>query len=171
MGPLQILSLEKFSIELRPSDSILQRRSIMGLKVATRTSTSAYALLGRTATRSGVFEDEIQEELVGFRIDAPSSLKMSDESVGGEDDEDDDVPDTVGGEDDEDDVMPDSVSGEDGGDVPDTAGGSRTGESDSIGGRHGANTGTMGRGDGDVPDSVGGDDDHDDAQHEDAGAE
>lgn len=143
----------------------------MGLKIATRTSSSRYALLGRSATRSGVAGDEIQEEFVEFGINAPSSLKMSDESVGGEDDDDDDVPDSVGGEDDADDVMPDSVGSEDGDDVPDTVGGSRTGGSESIGGRHGANTGTMGRGDSEVPDSVGGDDDHDDGQHEDAGAE
>ena len=87
--------------------------------------------------------DEVEVSGETFWIDgvlASIELQMSDESVGGNDG--DDEPDSVGGDD------------EDG---PDSVGGTDQGDSESVGGRHGAHTETTGHDDDDdAPDSVGG---------------
>jgi hypothetical protein len=77
----------------------------------------------------------------------PVELRMSDEAVGGNDD--DDEPDSIGGNDDD--------------DAPDSVGGTGDRGSESAGARHGADTETTGHDDDDdAPDSVGGNDDDED---------
>ena len=146
----------------------------MGLKIATRTSFSTYEVLDQAAPESTTEGVEVDEELVYLDdVLAVGAFILSDESVGGNGD-DEDEPDSVGGNDDDEDE-PDSVGGEDAGDTPDTAGGVHHGGPDSIGGQHGAQTDSMGHGDGNAPDSVGGHDnegdEEDDEQFDEPGAE
>ena len=133
----------------------------MGLKIATRTSFSTYEVLDQAAPESTTEGVEVDEELVYLDdVLAVGAFILSDESVGGNGDDEDE---------------PDSVGGEDAGDTPDTAGGVHHGGPDSIGGQHGAQTDSMGHGDGNAPDSVGGHDnegdEEDDEQFDEPGAE
>ncbi len=129
----------------------------MGLKNAT--SLSTYAELDLTLIRGVTDVNDIGAEslYVEDALGRGVATMSNNESVGGND-EDEDLPDSVGGEDDD--------------GAPDSVGGSRSGQSESIGGRNGANTDAVGgEDDDDEPDSVGGEDDEEDGQFTGPGAE
>jgi hypothetical protein len=103
--------------ELRLSDSNIGRRSIMGLKIATRTSPLVDAVPSRTGAQHAADAFGLSEGTAWIdQVLALMEVQMSDESVGGRDD--DDAPDSVGGEDE---GTAESVGG--GHDAPDSGAG------------------------------------------------